>query len=155
MKRNLPDTEYRKRVINETAELVLSRGGKMTLQAKVRCGLVRICYQNGMNVAETLQIYRRNHRQIHNVKSKADVLCELCVISKINSMKLAAVVMDRDSNYFGTVPENTFIELHNILSSRHMETTRGESLVFDMSKIISVFSIPLPAHPYVRLGVSY
>lgn len=85
----------------------------------------------------------------------ADVLCELCFISKINSMKLAAVVLDSDSNDFGTVPENTVIELHHIVTLRHMETKRGESLVFDMSKIISVFSKPLPAHPYVRLGVSY
>lgn len=59
--RNLPDIEYRKRVKNETGKLVLARGDKMTLQAKVRCGLVRICYQNGMNVAEALRIYCRNH----------------------------------------------------------------------------------------------
>lgn len=136
-------------------KLVLARGDKMTLQAKVRCGLIRICYQIRMNITEALHIYRRNHRQIHDVETMSDVFCELCVICKINSMKLAALVMDSDSNYFGTIPENTFIEIHHIVTSRHIETTRGESLLLDMSKIISVFSIPLPAHPYVILGVSY
>lgn len=116
----------------------------MTLAAKVRGELVKLYYQNGMNAAEALRVYRRNHRQIRG-PCTPQALRDLA-----KKFEETGCTCDRPRSGRPTVPEDAVTEVHHIVTSGHMQTARGTARVLDIPKttVLNLLRSVLRMFPY-------
>ena len=76
----------------------------MTMSAKVRGELIKLYYQNGMNCAEVLRVYRRNHR-LKRGPCTSQALRDL-----VKKFEETGCTCDRPRSGRPTVPEDTVME---------------------------------------------
>ena len=87
----------------------------MTLSVKVRGEIVKLHYQNGMNVAEALRVYRRNHLQ----------RCGPCTPQGLSDLiKKLKTTCDKPRSGRPIVSEDVVMEMHHTVTSGAQITYR-------------------------------
>ena len=116
----------------------------MTLPGKVRDKLVKLYYQNGMNAAEGLRVYFRNHLQRRG-SCTPQSLREL-----IQKFEDTGSTCDEPRSERPIVSEDVVTEVYHTMTSRHMETTRGTVRLLDIPKttVLKVLFFVLRMFPY-------
>lgn len=98
----------------------------MTLPGKVRGELIKLYYQNGMNAAEALRLYRRNHRQRRGP-------CTLQALRDlVRKFEDTGCTCDKPRSGRPTVSEDVVMEVHHTVTAGHTETARGIARVLDI-----------------------
>ncbi|GFV31286.1 hypothetical protein TNCV_2184791 [Trichonephila clavipes] len=99
------------------------------LPGKVRGGLIKLYYQNGMNAAEALRVYHRNHRQRRGpgtLRALRDLVRKFedtgCTCNKPRSGR-------------PTVSEDVVMEVHHTVTAGHTETAERHGARVEYSEL--------------------
>lgn len=95
----------------------------MTLPVKVQGKLVKFNYRNGINAVETLAINTCNHRQIR-CPCIPQALRDL-----VNKFQETGCICDRPWFERPTVPVDSIMTVHHIVTSGYMQTAKGVTRV--------------------------
>ena len=88
--------------------------------------MVKLYYQNGMNAAEALRVYRRSHLQR---RGPCTLLVLRGIIKKFEETSFAC---DKPRSGRPVVSEDVVKEVHHTVTSGHMHNARGTSRVLDI-----------------------
>ncbi|GFV67474.1 hypothetical protein TNCV_4621551 [Trichonephila clavipes] len=99
----------------------------MVLPGKVRGELIKLYYQNGMNAAEALRVYHRNHRQRRGPGTLQALRDLVRKFGKIQAAPVTNLAPGRP-----TVSEDVVMEVHHTVTAGHTETARGIARVLDI-----------------------
>ena len=98
----------------------------MKLPVKVRVELIKLYYQNGMNAAEALRVYRHNHRQRRGP-------CTLqALLDLVRKFEDTGCTCDKPRSGRPTISADVVLEVHHTLTAGHRETQRGIARVLDI-----------------------
>ncbi|GFX55868.1 hypothetical protein TNCV_1427301 [Trichonephila clavipes] len=98
----------------------------MVLPGKVRGELIKLYYQNGMNAAEALRVYHRNHRQRRG-PGTLQALRDL-----VRKFEDTGCTCNKPRSGRPTVSEDVVMEVHHTVTAGHTETARGIARVLDI-----------------------
>ncbi|GFU35794.1 uncharacterized protein TNCV_1083571 [Trichonephila clavipes] len=98
----------------------------MVLPGKVRGELIKLYYQNGMNAAEALRVYHRNHRQRRG-PGTLQALRDL-----VRKFEDTGSTCNKPRSGRPTVSEDVVMEVHHTVTAGHTETARGIARVLDI-----------------------
>ncbi|GFU34088.1 DUF4817 domain-containing protein [Trichonephila clavipes] len=98
----------------------------MVLPGKVRGELIKLYYQNGMNAAEALRVYHRNHRQGRG-QGTLQALRDL-----VRKFEDTGCTCNKPRSGRPTVSEDVVMEVHHTVTAGHTETARGIARVLDI-----------------------
>ncbi|GFW45602.1 transposable element tc3 transposase [Trichonephila clavipes] len=98
----------------------------MVRPGKVRGELIKLYYQNGMNAAEALRVYHRNHRQRRS-PGTLQALRDL-----VRKFEDTGCTCNKPRSGRPTVSEDVVMEVHHTVTAGHTETARGIARVLDI-----------------------
>ncbi|GFS53260.1 uncharacterized protein TNCV_1035691 [Trichonephila clavipes] len=98
----------------------------MVLPGKVCGELIKLYYQNGMNAAEVLRVYQRNHRQRRG-PGTLQALRDL-----VRKFEDTGCTCNKPRSGRPTVSEDVVMEVHHTVTAGHTETARGIARVLDI-----------------------
>ncbi|GFT23731.1 hypothetical protein TNCV_3511911 [Trichonephila clavipes] len=93
----------------------------MVLPGKVRGELIKLYYQNGMNAAEALRVYHRNHRQRRG-PGTLQALREL-----VRKFEDTGCTCNKPRSGRPTISEDVVMEVHHTVTAGHTETAKRHS----------------------------
>ncbi|GFY25886.1 hypothetical protein TNCV_1916361 [Trichonephila clavipes] len=115
----------------------------MVLPGKVRGELIKLYYQNGMNAAEALRVYHRNHRQRRG-PGTLQALRDL-----VRKFEDTGCTCNKPRSGRPTVSEDVVMEVHHTVTAGHRNRKRHSARVgYSNSTVRKLLRSVLHMFPY-------